>query len=55
MTAEVSAINTAPLTQEQLKVASFCSQLDAEDGDDDNEGDNDVIDEDDDYVDEDNG
>jgi hypothetical protein len=53
--AEVSAIGAAPLTQEQLKVASFCSQLDADDEDDDNEGDDDVVDKDDDDVDEDDG
>ncbi len=53
--AEVSAIGAAPLTHEQLKVAGFCIQLDANDGDDDNEGDDEVVDEDDDDVNEDDG
>jgi hypothetical protein len=48
------AIGAALWTQEQLKFAGFCSQLDADDGDDDNEGDNNVVDEDDDVVDKDN-
>jgi hypothetical protein len=50
----VSTINTAPLTQEQLKVAGFCHQLDAEDRDDDNEGDNEVVDKDNNYLNKDN-
>ena len=49
----MSAISAAPLTQEPRKVAGFCSQLDADDRDDGNEGDEDVIGEDDDDVDED--
>ncbi len=53
---EVSAIGAAPLTQEQLKVAGFCSQLDPDDKDDNDEGGNkNAVDEDNDYVDEDHG
>jgi hypothetical protein len=39
--------------QEQLKVAGFCSQLDAKDGDANDKGDDDVMDEDDNYINED--
>ncbi len=51
----MSAINATPLTQEQLKVASFCSQLDADGRDDNNKGDDNVVDEDNDNFDKDNG
>ncbi len=51
----MSAIVATPLTQEQLKVAGFCSQLDADNRDGNNEGNDDVVDEDDDYADKDNG
>ncbi len=52
---EVSAIGAAPLMQEQLKLAGFCSWLDADDGDDNNKGDNKVVDDDNDNVNEDDG
>ncbi len=48
-------IDAALLMQEQLNDAGFCSQLDADGGDDDDKGDNNVVDEDDNYVDEEDG
>jgi hypothetical protein len=37
--AQVSAISATPLMQEQLKITDFWSQLDVDNGEDDNEGD----------------
>jgi hypothetical protein len=43
---QISTISAALLMQEQLKVAGFWSQLDANNGDDDDKGDNNVVDKD---------